>query len=84
MYKEEIKLNEDFQTFVSNIRRAYEGLNTARDQIKSENRDGDVIKLAIYSLHHAFLYSLIIEYSAGSECLPLGPRFQEHIAFFVG
>lgn len=38
-YREEMRLNEDFNRFVANFRLAYEGPNTARDQIPGAKYD---------------------------------------------
>ena len=60
-YATEIKLNETFNIFVSNCRRGYQGLNTARAQIgaKFNTRTRDILFLPPqYSVTYTHVSSL--------------------------
>ena len=70
-YAMEQELNETFNTFVKNYRRAYEGPNTAQAQIlgKFPTAYTDYLDEG--------------ETRPGDEYLPLGPSFQEHVKCFM-
>ena len=60
-YATEIKLNETFNIFVSNYRRGYQGLNTARVQIgaKFNTRTRDILFLPPrYSVTYTCVFSI--------------------------
>lgn len=81
---EEIKLNEQFQTFINNFRTTYEG------SIAETNQEGcklcEIFLPFIYILSHnmymSLLYVFVVIPNDEIDLVPAGPSFQELVRLF--
>lgn len=71
-YSAEIDLNNALNKFVSNYQLCYQGLNDAREQVGSS-----------YKIEYSDFLDRENQSKPGDEFLPLGQRFQQHVACFV-
>ena len=69
-YNDEILLNDQFNTYVKQLRRAYWKKNTVKDQIGEEDN----------TMYSQFLDPLCEHPSP--DAMPLGPSFQKHLRLF--
>lgn len=72
-YAEEIELNEAFNKFVRNFLVSYQGPNDAREQVEG----------AKYENEYSEFLDKKNQSKPGDEFLPLGARFQQHVACFI-